>query len=166
MKSILAVMCFLMIFVSPLQAEIYKWTDEKGTVHFTEDLSSIPENYRGGAETRKTHEDRMTGEEKTKDKQREDEVQKRQTKERLEYEQSLKQKLKEIEAEANEKRNRKETCSACEGRGTKRYNGCGGKGYHLARTTLARIKCSACNGSGFLSCPACKGKGTVPVGTQ
>lgn len=33
--------------------EIYKWVDEQGTVHFTDDLSNIPERYREDAETRK-----------------------------------------------------------------------------------------------------------------
>ena len=33
--------------------EMYKWVDEKGTVHFTDDLSKIPEKYRQDAETRK-----------------------------------------------------------------------------------------------------------------
>jgi clan AA aspartic protease (TIGR02281 family) len=32
---------------------MYKWVDEKGTVHFTDDLSNIPEKYREDAETRK-----------------------------------------------------------------------------------------------------------------
>jgi clan AA aspartic protease (TIGR02281 family) len=32
---------------------MYKWVDEKGTIHFTDDLSSIPEKYRPDAETRK-----------------------------------------------------------------------------------------------------------------
>ena len=30
--------------------EIYRWTDEKGTTHFTDDASKIPEKYRSGAE--------------------------------------------------------------------------------------------------------------------
>jgi aspartyl protease family protein len=34
--------------------EMYKWVDEKGTVHFTDDLSKIPEKYRPEAETRKS----------------------------------------------------------------------------------------------------------------
>ena len=33
--------------------EMYKWVDEKGTVHFTDDLLNIPEKYRENAETRK-----------------------------------------------------------------------------------------------------------------
>jgi clan AA aspartic protease (TIGR02281 family) len=32
---------------------MYKWVDEKGTVHFTDDLSNIPEKYQESAETRK-----------------------------------------------------------------------------------------------------------------
>jgi clan AA aspartic protease (TIGR02281 family) len=32
---------------------MYKWVDEKGTVHFTDDLSNIPEKYRQEAETLK-----------------------------------------------------------------------------------------------------------------
>jgi len=33
--------------------EMYKWVDEKGAVHFTDDLSNIPEKYREETETRK-----------------------------------------------------------------------------------------------------------------
>jgi clan AA aspartic protease (TIGR02281 family) len=32
---------------------MYKWVDEKGTLHFADDLSKIPEKYRPDAETRK-----------------------------------------------------------------------------------------------------------------
>jgi aspartyl protease family protein len=48
---------FLIILIAlalPVRAEMYKWVDEKGTVHFTDDLSSIPEKYRKGVEERKT----------------------------------------------------------------------------------------------------------------
>ncbi len=45
---------FLLVFwVVPCYGEMYKWVDEKGTVHFTDDLSKIPERYRPEAETRK-----------------------------------------------------------------------------------------------------------------
>ncbi len=33
-----------------LSAEIYRWTDEKGSVHFTDDLSNIPPSYRNQVE--------------------------------------------------------------------------------------------------------------------
>jgi len=30
--------------------QVYRWTDEKGTIHFTDDFSKIPEKFRRGAE--------------------------------------------------------------------------------------------------------------------
>jgi hypothetical protein len=30
--------------------EVYRWTDEKGTIHFTDDVSKIPEKFQGKAE--------------------------------------------------------------------------------------------------------------------
>lgn len=30
----------------PVLAEIYSWTDAQGTIHFTEDISSVPKQYR------------------------------------------------------------------------------------------------------------------------
>ena len=36
---------FLMI-PSLIQAEVYKWIDDKGTIHFTDDYSNIPSSYR------------------------------------------------------------------------------------------------------------------------
>ncbi len=43
----------MVVLVPSSHGEMYKWVDEKGTVHFTDDLSSIPEKYRQDAETRK-----------------------------------------------------------------------------------------------------------------
>jgi clan AA aspartic protease (TIGR02281 family) len=43
-------------FGSPCYGEMYKWVDEKGTVHFADDLSKVPEKYRPDAETRKVPE--------------------------------------------------------------------------------------------------------------
>ena len=44
-KSILIV--FLAIFLAlPVNGEVFKWTDSRGTVHFTDDSSLIPEQYR------------------------------------------------------------------------------------------------------------------------
>ena len=44
----------LIIVGSPGYAEVYKWLDEKGTLHFTDDLSNIPEKYRPNAQSQKT----------------------------------------------------------------------------------------------------------------
>jgi clan AA aspartic protease (TIGR02281 family) len=52
MRLILFLIIMLTFFVPSSYGEMYKWVDEKGTVHFTDDLSSIPEKYRQDAETR------------------------------------------------------------------------------------------------------------------
>ena len=52
MRSILLLIIILGVLVASSYGEMYKWVDEKGTVHFTDDLSSIPEKYREDAETR------------------------------------------------------------------------------------------------------------------
>jgi hypothetical protein len=38
---------FSILLARPASADIYRWEDEGGVIHFTDDLSSIPENYRG-----------------------------------------------------------------------------------------------------------------------
>jgi aspartyl protease family protein len=53
MRLIILLIVMLTVFVPSSYGEMYKWVDEKGTVHFTDDLSSIPEKYRQDAETRK-----------------------------------------------------------------------------------------------------------------
>jgi clan AA aspartic protease (TIGR02281 family) len=37
----------------PAYSEMYKWVDKKGTVHFTDDLLKVPEEFRSDAESRK-----------------------------------------------------------------------------------------------------------------
>jgi len=49
----LVIILVLAVIVPSSYGEMYKWVDEKGTVHFTDDLSNIPEKYRENAETRK-----------------------------------------------------------------------------------------------------------------
>ena len=53
MRSILLLIIILAVLVASSYGEMYKWVDGKGTVHFTDDLSTIPEKYREEAETRK-----------------------------------------------------------------------------------------------------------------
>jgi len=40
-----------------VHAEVYKWIDDKGDVHFTDDYSKIPEKYRPVAETQRFPQD-------------------------------------------------------------------------------------------------------------
>ena len=51
MKQIFFIFSLLFIFfVSPSFAEIYKWIDEKGIVHYTDDIMQVPEKDRPMAE--------------------------------------------------------------------------------------------------------------------
>lgn len=43
----------LLSFAFPARGEMYKWVDEKGTVHFTDDVSKIPEQFHQDVEERK-----------------------------------------------------------------------------------------------------------------
>jgi hypothetical protein len=47
-----AVLLFSLFLTTPYLSseEVYRWTDEKGTTHFTDDASRIPEKYRREAE--------------------------------------------------------------------------------------------------------------------
>ncbi len=59
--------------------EVYKWVDEKGTVHFSEDESRVPEEYREQAEEKSIPEEAKPPEEKTKAKKQDE----KKTKEKL-----------------------------------------------------------------------------------
>lgn len=86
--EILAILSlFVLVLISrPIHAEIYKWIDEKGTVHFTQDPSTIPEKYHDKTESRTTEEDSMSIEERVKAKQRDEaEIKKRLKSEKNEY---------------------------------------------------------------------------------
>ena len=52
MRFVVPFVILLAVFVPCSYGEMYKWVDEKGTVHFTDDLSTVPEKYRGDTETR------------------------------------------------------------------------------------------------------------------
>lgn len=52
-----AILIIVIIFLSSICfAEIYKWVDDKGTVHFTEDPATIPEKYKDSVKQRATEE--------------------------------------------------------------------------------------------------------------
>ena len=44
-----AILVLALAFVAPSLADIYRWEDESGVIHFTDDLSAVPANYRGKA---------------------------------------------------------------------------------------------------------------------
>jgi hypothetical protein len=46
MKNILLILCLSIFIATPVFAQVYKWVDEKGSVHYTDDVTKIPEKYR------------------------------------------------------------------------------------------------------------------------
>jgi hypothetical protein len=48
----LSVIIFFILSASIAFSQAFKWVDEKGNVHFTDDYSQIPEKYRPGSERR------------------------------------------------------------------------------------------------------------------
>jgi clan AA aspartic protease (TIGR02281 family) len=53
MKFIIPFIMMLAVLVPSSYGDMYKWVDEKGTAHFTDDLSTIPEKYREDVESLK-----------------------------------------------------------------------------------------------------------------
>lgn len=47
------IIMMLAVLVPSSYGDMYKWVDEEGTVHFTDDLSTIPEKYREDVESLK-----------------------------------------------------------------------------------------------------------------
>ena len=60
MRVIIPLIIILAVLVPRSYGEMYRWVDEKGTVHFTDDFSTIPEKYREDAETRKSPKETST----------------------------------------------------------------------------------------------------------
>ena len=60
MRFIVPVVILLAVLASASHGEMYRWVDERGAVHFTDDVSNIPEKYRGDAETRKSPKETST----------------------------------------------------------------------------------------------------------
>jgi hypothetical protein len=63
--TVLLVFLGFCVTVGAVHAEIFKWIDEKGTVHFTEDPATIPEKYRDKVKSRATEEFSESSEERT-----------------------------------------------------------------------------------------------------
>jgi len=63
------ILCFSLDIPFLFSEEIYRWTDEKGTTHFTDDASKIPERYRREAEEKK-----VTGEVAKEEAAKEDKI--------------------------------------------------------------------------------------------
>jgi membrane protein involved in colicin uptake len=86
------VVALSLLFASFVWAEIYKWVDEKGSVHFTDDPTTIPEKFKNQTNSRETEEDRMTIQQRTEvNKEQEKRARERIKRDQSEYERSLKE---------------------------------------------------------------------------
>ncbi len=120
MMVILMTILFSLLFISQLShAEIYKWVDEKGTVHFTEDPATIPEKYREKTQSRTTEEDLIPLEQRIMQKKREEaELRERLKREKNEAEiRRLEEQLKKVldsaeKGKRNAERRKEEASSA------------------------------------------------------
>lgn len=74
MKTLLIIILISIALYSFAHAEVYKWIDDKGTVHFTEDPATIPERSRDKAKQRYIEEDRTPIREQTRSKARGGEI--------------------------------------------------------------------------------------------
>jgi hypothetical protein len=63
-KAILIILPIALLFSSPCWAEIYKWTDEKGIIHFTTDGATVPKQYQQNPENKPTRESTLTSKDK------------------------------------------------------------------------------------------------------
>jgi flagellar biosynthesis GTPase FlhF len=103
LRTFFTILFSLLLIVTFTYAEIFKWVDEKGTVHFTEDPSTIPEKYRDSIKSRTTEEDLMSPEERIELKKKaEEEVRKRQEKRDTEYKKSIREEEKRKKAKEEE----------------------------------------------------------------
>jgi hypothetical protein len=48
----LGVIIIFLLFSGSSSAQIFKWTDEKGSVYFSDDISKVPEKYRSSIESK------------------------------------------------------------------------------------------------------------------
>lgn len=64
--AVIAALILLFVDCPSRAKEVYKWVDEKGTVHFSEDESSVPEKYRDQLEKKSLPEESKPSKEKVK----------------------------------------------------------------------------------------------------
>jgi len=64
--ALMAALILLLVDCPSYAKEVYKWVDEKGTVHFSEDESSVPEKYRDQLEKKSMKEGAKPAEEKVR----------------------------------------------------------------------------------------------------
>jgi DNA repair exonuclease SbcCD ATPase subunit len=104
MAKFLVTLLILIFFQIPFlfSGEIYRWTDDRGATHFTDDLSKIPEQYTDRAEKLKVQEEKLEEVEKIeKQEERSDRVKDylENVEKKIEMKKSMEKKVSELEEE-------------------------------------------------------------------
>jgi hypothetical protein len=98
--TILSILFFQIPYAFP--GEVYRWTDDRGTIHFTDDLSKIPEQYTDRSEKLKVQEQKLEEVEKIeKREERSDRVKDylEDMEKKIEMKKSMEKKISELEEE-------------------------------------------------------------------
>jgi Skp family chaperone for outer membrane proteins len=147
MRAIITGALILLLVISISHAEVYKWTDDKGTVHFTEDPATIPEKYRDKAEGRITEEDLMTPEERAKaKKEQEESVKDRLKRDQKAYERSIQDEGQRKLRKDREYSEYEEQINAEKEERTRKLE----EDKKPSVPEYAQISCSRCNGTGII----------------
>jgi hypothetical protein len=98
------IILFTLFFQIPytFSGEVYRWTDEKGTIHFTDDVSKIPKPYSDQAERIEVQEETLREVEKIgKPEERPDRVKDylENIEKKIEMKKSMEKKISELEEE-------------------------------------------------------------------
>jgi len=160
-KVLFTILLGLVLNVPPGLGEIFKWVDDKGTVHFTEDPATIPEKYREKVKSRATEEDLMSPEDRIRAKEREEENAKIQrAREKEEYERSIKEEQERLRKKKAESETYEKSLRAGEGEKTRKSVEVEspGKSEQKEPQKQRLVKCSSCMG-GYIKCRVCNGKG-------
>jgi hypothetical protein len=72
--AVIGVLILLFVDCPSRAKDVYKWVDEKGTVHFSEDESGVPEKYRDQLEKKSLPEESKPPEEKVRAKKQDGKV--------------------------------------------------------------------------------------------
>ena len=73
MKRIFVIILFVFFISEIAFAQVYKWVDDKGVVHFTDDITQVPEKYRPKAERMGLSEDKEETKVEGESRQKKDE---------------------------------------------------------------------------------------------
>jgi len=102
MKVTIIVLFCLFVFCGVGLGEIYKWVDEKGTVHFTEDWERIPEKYRDQVKRKEMPEEPTPREDRIREQEMRDRS--RREYEKIETDQTRREKIRKAKEAAEAER--------------------------------------------------------------